>query len=300
MKPEFSAMISLVFTVITTAFIAPSAWCQSQLPTIGLKSPIADEQNPHALVFRERDKDSDGILSVNEYITGAGRDRKTLHREFKVFDADADGRMSLNEFLTVPVGQPENQRGVIDDPVIQLAAKRQGELMKLWEKWDTNKDGLLDKPEFESAKLGLMVPGLESAGFTKWDQDVDGMISRDDVTRTLEVAYPESPQQNNLFPFTTSGCDGLGRQNAATSNDRNEAEEQLREAIAREHSASTEQTADSSRNWRSTSLQRQTKTQLGVCTFSHHNEWCRFRKSRQINRPRQNSRSRDCLTKSTL
>lgn len=182
-------MMSLVFTLITTAFFAPSAWCQSQMTTIGLKPPIADEQNPHALVFRERDKDSDGILSVSEYITGAGRDRKTLHREFKVFDADADGRMSLNEFLTVPVGQPENQRGVIDDPVIQLAARRQGELMKLWEKWDIDRDSLLNKPEFESAKIGLLVPGLQSAGFTKWDQDVDGMISRDDVTRTLEVAY---------------------------------------------------------------------------------------------------------------
>ena len=182
-------MMSLVVTLIMTAFFAPSAWCQSQMPTIRLKPPIADEQNPHTLVFRERDKDSDGILNVSEYITGAGRDRKTLHREFKVFDADADGRMSLNEFLTVPVGQPENQRGVIDDPVIQLAARRQGELMKLWEKWDTDRDGLLDKPEFESAKIGLLVPGLQSAGFTKWDQDVDGMISRDDVTRTLEVAY---------------------------------------------------------------------------------------------------------------
>lgn len=112
-----------------------------------------------------------------------------MQREFKVFDANADGRMDLNEFLTVPAGQPENQRGVIDDPVVQLAAKRLTALMTPWEKWDADKNGALDKREFESARIGRLVPGLQSAGFTKWDQDVDGKVSRNDAARTLEIAY---------------------------------------------------------------------------------------------------------------
>ena len=189
MQSRTTAVIMRLFMVITAAFFAQPAWCQLQLPTIGLKSPIDNEQNPCVLVFRERDTDRDGMLSENEYVIGAGRERKMVRREFKVFDANADGRMNLNEFLTVPVGQSENQRGVIDDPVIQLAAKRLGELMKPWEKWDADRDGMLDKREFESARIGSLVPGLQSAGFSKWDQDVDGWISREDVARTLEVAY---------------------------------------------------------------------------------------------------------------
>ena len=34
-----------------------------------------------------------------------------------------------------------------------------------------------------------LVPGLESATFSQWDQDVNDRISTADVARTLEVAY---------------------------------------------------------------------------------------------------------------
>lgn len=183
------ASMMVIATLLAAGILAEPAWCQSPWPTIELKPPIDNEHNPLTPGFRERDTDGDGMLNENEYVIGAGRDRKMVRREFKVFDANADGRMNLNEFLTVPVGQPENQRGVIDDPVILLAANRLTELMKRWAKWDTDRDDLLDKPELESARIGSLIPGLQSAGFTKWDQDVDGKVSRDDVARTLEVAY---------------------------------------------------------------------------------------------------------------
>lgn len=180
---------SAILPVLVIAAFAEPAWCQSQLPTIGITPPIDNEQNPHAALFRERDTNADGMLNETEYVIGTGRDRTIVRREFKVFDADRDSQLSLNEFLTVPVGQPEDQRGVIDDPVIQLAAQRLAELMARWEKWDADGDGSLNRNEFQSAKPGSLVPGLGSAGFMHWDQDVDGNISRDDVCRTLEIAY---------------------------------------------------------------------------------------------------------------
>jgi hypothetical protein len=47
-------------------------------------------------------------------------------------------------------------------------------------------------------------------------------------------------------------------------------------------------------------LQRQTETQLRVCANGNRNKRCGFRKCRQINRPRQNARSRNGLTQSTF
>lgn len=69
---------------------------------------------------------------------------------------------------------------------------------------------------------------------------------------------------------------------------------------SRRHSKSPVHAEISSRNWRSTGLKRQTKTQLRVCTNCNHNKRCGFGKSRQFNWPRQNARSRDCLTQGTF
>ncbi len=170
MRSIWVRMMVIACLLVAAARLTEPAVGQIKTPSITLKPPIPEEQNPHVLRFRERDSDGDGILSETEYVIGAGRERKAVQREFKVFDTDGDARLNLNEFLTIPIGQPENQRGVIDEPVIQLASKRLSELMMSWEKWDTNGDGSLNNSEFASARIGLLVPGLESAAFNQWDQ----------------------------------------------------------------------------------------------------------------------------------
>jgi hypothetical protein len=69
---------------------------------------------------------------------------------------------------------------------------------------------------------------------------------------------------------------------------------------ARRHPSSTDRASACSRHWRSTGLQRQTKTQLRVCTDGNRYKRGGFRKSWEINRPRQDARSRDCLTQGTF
>jgi hypothetical protein len=77
--------------------------------------------NPLALVFNACDADRDGFLTKDEYLKRGGQDAGVLVRDFKVFDFNRDDRLSLVEFLIIPVGQPEEQRGAVLDPVVLLA-----------------------------------------------------------------------------------------------------------------------------------------------------------------------------------
>lgn len=157
--------------------------------SLTLKAPMAAEQNPLLPAFTSRDKDSDNLLTEAEYVDAGGRDVKLLKREFRVFDADQDGRLTFAEFVTIPMAQPEDQRGVIDDPVIRLAESRFTEIMDTWEQLDQNRDGAVTKSVFHSAAIGSLVPGMESVKFPAWDQNGDGLVSREEVARTLEIAY---------------------------------------------------------------------------------------------------------------
>jgi Tol biopolymer transport system component/Ca2+-binding EF-hand superfamily protein len=149
--------------------------------------PLAE--NPHAAEFAACDADRDGSLTEAEYLKRVGRVRRLLLREFKMFDLDGDGRMTLAEFVTVPVGQPEEQRGRLADPVVVLAETNLARLAKGWKGWDRNGDDMLDADEFQAAAIPSLVPGLESTGLADWDLDRDGQISLKEAARVLDIAW---------------------------------------------------------------------------------------------------------------
>ena len=177
--------------VVVASLGGESALGQPAAPPVSLvlKAPMAADKHPLLPVFKSRDKDVDGRLTAAEYVDAGGRDVKLLKREFKVFDADHDGSLSFAEFVTIPVGQPEEQRGVIDDPVILLAERRLADMLKAWDAAGENGDKTLSKRDFETAGIGSAVPGLESAKFAVWDRNQDGRLSREEVARTIEIAY---------------------------------------------------------------------------------------------------------------
>ncbi|MEK6258632.1 MAG: EF-hand domain-containing protein [Planctomycetota bacterium] len=148
-----------------------------------------DPTNPLIPEFRRCDTDKDGLLTEAEYHRRIGFSMQDSHREFVVFDADGDARISLNEFLTVPIGQPDEHRGTITDPVIVLSKAKLTDLVGSWKQWDQNTDGLISGPEFSMAKLASRVKGLEATQFADWDLNRDGKVSRDEVARVLDVAY---------------------------------------------------------------------------------------------------------------
>ena len=166
---------------------------QGQAPTrlqsLALESPIDLENHPLLPVFKSLDTDKNGELSEAEFVGAGGPDARLRKRQLQVFDGNRDGNLNFAEFLTVPMGQPEDQRGVIDDPVIMLAEARFEDVMKAWEKVTGSRDEPLTRPAFEAAKLSSIVPGMEFIDFNAWDQNKDGQLTREEAARTLEIAF---------------------------------------------------------------------------------------------------------------
>ncbi len=185
---KLTAPIAVGFIVAMSLLTGERTRCHAQPPAAASATPSERPENPLAAVYRACDTDKDGGLTEAEYLNRAGREMPVLRREFKVFDFNGDGRMSLAEFLTVPVGQPEDQRGTIPDPVVLLSEARLAELTSLWKKWDQDDDDLLAANEFRAAAIPSRIRGLESSGFDDWDLDHDGKISREEAARLLDIA----------------------------------------------------------------------------------------------------------------
>ena len=98
----------------------------------------AGSQAEDAIVaeFKACDANGDGMLTEAEYLKRVGRERAVLLREFKVFDFDSDGRMTQAEFVAVPVGQADELRGKLADPVVVLSETAMARLAKEWKAWD--------------------------------------------------------------------------------------------------------------------------------------------------------------------
>ena len=175
--------------IVIASLLAGSVRGYAQLPSVRLKSPVSNDENPLRSVFVDRDVDVSGGLSEAEYIADSQPEAARRKRDFVVFDADSDQQLSLDEFLTIPMGQSEIHRGVINDPVIRIAESRLTVMLERWGQWDKNSDKALDREEFTAGRIAAEIPGLQFADFGMWDQDKDSKISTDEVTRTLEVAY---------------------------------------------------------------------------------------------------------------
>jgi len=175
--------------IVAVSLLAGSVQGYAQPPSIRLSPPVAHDDNPLKIVFVERDGDASGGLSEGEYVGDSQPDSARRKRDFLVFDADGNQQLSLDEFLTIPMGQVENHRGVINDPVIRLAESRLTSMLDKWGQWDKNSDMALDREEFTAGRIAAEIPGLQYADFGLWDQDKDSKISLNDVARTLEVAY---------------------------------------------------------------------------------------------------------------
>lgn len=175
--------------ILSASLLAGSVRGYAQPHSIRLKPPISNEENPLWTVFVGRDLDASQGLSEAEYIADSQPDSAGRKRDFSVFDVDGNQQLSLDEFLTIPMGQSELHRGVINDPVIRIAESRLTMMLERWGQWDRDSDTALDRDEFVAGRIAADIPGLQYADFGLWDQDKNSKISTDDVARTLEVAY---------------------------------------------------------------------------------------------------------------
>lgn len=149
--------------------------------------------------FKACDANGDGVLTEVEYLKRAGRERAVLLRDFKVFDFDADGRMTQAEFVTIPVGQAEELRGKLPDPVVALSERALKVLTDRWGEWDADGDGVLNVQEFDAAKIGQQVRGLGETKFGEWDLDRDQKVSREDAKQLLDIAFGVRTPEGHLL-----------------------------------------------------------------------------------------------------
>lgn len=183
---RFKRVIQVVMLVLTVGVVPVSA-CHAQPADPVVVVSLAE--NPLRTEFATCDVDQDGLLTEAEYLKRVGREMRTLLREFKMFDIDGDHRISLAEFVTVPIGQPEAQRGTIADPVVVLSEAKKARLARDWKEWDLNGDESLVPDEFNSAEIPGLVAGLESTSFADWDLNHDGQVSSQEADRVLDIAY---------------------------------------------------------------------------------------------------------------
>ena len=182
-----SKRVVLAVVVLSIAAVESSRCPAQPAATAAVVVPLAD--HPLGAEFAACDADRDGSLTEAEYLKRLGSERPLLLREFKMFDLDGDGRMTLAEFVTVPVGQPEELRGTLADPVVMLAEAKLARLTRDWKGWDQNGNDLLSPDEFQRGAIGSLVPGLESTDFADWDLNRDGQVSRTEAARVLDIAY---------------------------------------------------------------------------------------------------------------
>ncbi|MEK6258773.1 MAG: hypothetical protein AABP62_09135 [Planctomycetota bacterium] len=196
---KLTTPIAVGFVVAMSLLAVERTRCRAQPPTVASTDPSERPENPLAAEYRSCDADNDGLLTEAEYLNRVGQKSPIRLREFKVFDHDGDGRMNLAEFLTVAVGQPEDQRGTIPDPVILLVEASLKELTSHWGEWDQDGDALLALKEFENAAIGKRVRGLELTAFRDWDLDRDQKVSREDAARLLEIAFGVRTPEGGLL-----------------------------------------------------------------------------------------------------
>ncbi len=155
--------------------------CQSDAALLAEDAIVAE--------FKVCDANGDGVLTEEEYLKRVGREQPVLLREFKVFDINRDGKMTQAEFVTVPVGQTDELRGKLADPVVGLSERAMARLAKEWKAWDKNGDDSLSADEFIVGNVSAQVRGLEATGFADWDLNRDGQVSRQEAARVLDIAF---------------------------------------------------------------------------------------------------------------
>lgn len=138
--------------------------------------------------FRLADTDSDGVLSIDEFLL-PNRKVREQHRDFLVFDSDRNGSLTYAEYLMVPQRTSLLQRTDANDPIVAIAENVVLEIRKLLPSNDLDDDVTVSATEFREAKVARSLPGLELSGFADWDLDNNGAVTIQECRQFVFAAF---------------------------------------------------------------------------------------------------------------
>ncbi len=160
---------------------------------------------PTQRVFAMMDRDGDGVISADDYLsridrvvraTGRSEDdplvaiaRAEGRKAWGVMDADADGRLTFAEYDAWVDGDKF-------DNVCQYA------LGSLFDLVDADGDGALNRAEFTTLRTALNnPPGNAGAAFAALDTDGDGLVARGAYLAAIRayVVGDDSPMGEVLY-----------------------------------------------------------------------------------------------------
>tara|TARA_R110000868_G_scaffold411753_2_gene708862 strand:+ start:12591 stop:20654 length:8064 start_codon:yes stop_codon:yes gene_type:complete len=153
--------------------------------------------------FAACDQNSDQELSQDEYLLMVSKiDQKVAKRNFRVVDFDGNGKLSLKEFQTLPGLFTPETRGVVPDPVAELAMAAHQTWQKIQKSADKNADGQLSPEEWPKADLKKQFLPLSDLKFSIWDEDQNGQVTRQEAAKLIDVAY--GMKHFNGFPLRST------------------------------------------------------------------------------------------------
>jgi len=156
------------------------------------KESPKDPASASEKLFRSYDLDRDEILSLDEYVKGAGVADAALpvaRRNVKLVDFDKSGGLSLQEFLVFPGILPTRERGPIPDPVVALFRRAAEQWTSLHKSADADANGRLSAEEWKSIKTPAELSPFQEVPFGTWDRDGDGAVAAEEAERLLAIAY---------------------------------------------------------------------------------------------------------------
>ena len=134
--------------------------------------------------LKAADKNADGLISREE----AQASLPGLATNFDAIDANKDGNITYAEMQAVRGTHAHGARGEgwkqwdanADGKLGRDEVANAPRLAQQFDALDANKDGFLTAEEFPAARFGRG-PGGRGQGYTRWDANADGKLSRDEV-----------------------------------------------------------------------------------------------------------------------
>jgi Ca2+-binding EF-hand superfamily protein len=146
-QKKMNPMAKVILVLFVGAALLPSAAVQALTPT---REQVREGWEKR---FQERDKNRDGKVSLEEFLTFQGAEsprRQFLEYEFRKYDRDGDGIITYEEHWA-PVNLEDEFRGVDKnrDGLLSPEEFLQGE--RLFRRLDRNNDGVITWDEYSDA-----------------------------------------------------------------------------------------------------------------------------------------------------